>query len=247
MHTCECLMCTDVTMYWFAFLVLLLCDPRLLLYHITSLFSWGDDVLAVKVVSCDICFPYFVAHTDLKWLLLKKPILKKCHSGVVIFHFMHLRRGLIAYVSCQGDTANMLGQATDSPDRVLEYLVSSGGVELSNLCQVPLTQSFTSANPGGIHLDEKRLKSGLWNTGEEHMALESYKFIHLSAELMWWTAQAAGSLEDYWLINTIYEDPDHRKGNPWAQGVATWLGLMVYMDYLQVWGFYIFSNTHINQ
>lgn len=183
MHTCECLMCTDVTMCQCAFLALLLCDQRLLLHHITSLFSRGDDVLAVKIVSCDICFPCFVAHTDLKRLLLKIPMLKKGHSGVVIFQCMHPRQRLIACVSSQGDTANIHAQATDSLDSVLEYLVSSGGVELFNLCQVSLTPSFTSANPGGFHLDEEQLKSGLWNTGEEHMALESYKFIHLSAEL----------------------------------------------------------------
>lgn len=183
-----------------AFLVLLLCDQRLLLHHITSPFSWGDDVWQSKSSAVTYAFPALWHTQILNSCCSRYQCWKKCHSRVVIFHCMHPRQGLIACVSCQGDTVNMHAQATDSLDSVLEYLISSGGVELCSLCQVSLTQSFTSANPGGIHLDEKRLKSGLWNTEEDHMALESYKYshIHLSAELVWWTAQAPGHSWGLW-------------------------------------------------
>lgn len=90
-------------------------------------------------------------------LLLQIPILKAfflCRD----LSFYEAETGLFVCASHQGDVSNMRVLATHCLDSVVVYVSPSEGVELSKLCQVFLTQSFTNANPGGFHLDKKNIK-----------------------------------------------------------------------------------------
>lgn len=66
-------------------------------------------MLVIKIVSCDISFPPSGTHRS---KMAAAP-------GILSFHYMQPKCGLIVCVSCRDDTSNTLSSATDSLDLIL--------------------------------------------------------------------------------------------------------------------------------